>query len=413
AWEPAGLAARVSPFETMRTHSSQVRQRSRQWLVVAEISAAVALLLTAAALTRSVTALLQVDPGFAAARVLTARVTLPATTHGSAEVRRTLAERFLADVEALPGVEGAAIGSALPFRSASSPFTFITDAAPADRHQAEHRSISPGYVETLGMTLLAGRSFTAADVRDSPRVALITASLTKVWGVDNPAAVVGRRLSIDGPGGPWREIVGVVADTRHAALTQAGRGELYLPWQQDPWPGLVVIVRFAPGASPSAARVSQALATIDPRLPLFDVEMLADRLRASLGPQVFLQRGFTAFAGLAAVLAVAGVFALLTWNVASRRREIALRLALGASPAAIVRSSTKQMAAMLAVGMMIGAPAAWVISRVIATFVPGCAPLDAATAGLTLAVFVAMTALVCIVPGRRAAATTPSVLVRG
>lgn len=413
SWAPVALSVRISPFETLRAHSPHMRQRTRHGLVAAEVAAAVTLLLTAAALTRSVVVLLGVDPGFAADRVLTARVTLPATSHGSADVRRAIAERLRTELESLAGVERAAIGSALPFRTASSPFTFSTDAATTERHQAEHRSISPGYVETLGVRLLAGRTFTAADGKDAPRVALVTASLTKLWGVDAPAAVVGHRLSIDGPAGPWREIVGVVADTRHRALTQVGRGELYLPWAQDPWPALAVIVRFAPGVSTSASRVGQTLAAVDPGLPLFDVAMLEDRLRASLGPQVLLQRGFSAFAGLAAVLALAGVFALLTWNVTSRRHEIAVRLALGATRASVARSSSLQTAALLGFGTVTGTTAAWLLSRLIAALVPGCVPLDVATTGLTLAAFSTIAALVCIEPGRRAATTDPCILIRG
>jgi ABC-type antimicrobial peptide transport system permease subunit len=158
--------------------------------------------------------------------------------------------------------------------------------------------------------------------------------------------------------------------------------------------------------------VQQALAATDPRLPLFDAAMLADRLRASLGSQFLLQRGFSAFAGLAALLALAGVFALLTWNVASRQHEIALRLALGATPLAVVRSTSLQTAALLVVGMVTGTSAAWLISHVVAAVVPGCAPLDLATAGLTLAVFAGAAVLVCIEPGRRAAATDPCILIR-
>jgi predicted permease len=412
SWAPVALSARISPFETLRTRVSHLEQRTRHALVVVEVAAAVTLLLTAAALTRSVTALLRVDPGFVAERVLTARVTLPATSHGSAEMRRKIAERLQTELESIAGVERAAIGSALPFHIESSAFNFFTDARATERHQAEHRSIGPGYAETLGLRLLAGRAFTAADGQDRPRVALITASLTRLWGVDVPAAVVGRRLSIDGPGGPWREIVGVVADTRHSALTQAGRGELYLPWAQDPWPAMSVVVRFAPGVPPSASRVRQALAAIDPSLPLFDVAMLPDRLRASLGSQLLLQRGFSAFAGLAAILALAGVFALLTWNVAGRQHELALRLALGATPLSVARSASLQTAALLVIGMAIGGPAAWLISRVVAAVVPGCTPLDLTTTGFTVAVFTGAAGLVCIEPGRRAAATDPCILIR-
>ncbi|HET9269515.1 MAG TPA: ABC transporter permease, partial [Vicinamibacterales bacterium] len=411
SWAPVAVAVRISPFETLRTRASHLEQRTRYGFVVIEVAAAVTLLLMAAALTRSVVALLRVDPGFAAERVLTARVTLPATSHGSADVRRRIAERLRTELESIAGVERAAIGSALPFRVESSPFHFITDATP-DPHQAEHRSIDAGYVETLGLRLLAGRSFSSADGQDSPRVVVISASLTRLWGVDGPAAVVGRRLSIDGPGGPWREIVGVVADTRHSTLTHAGRGELYLPWAQDPWPSMAIAIRFAPGVPPSASRVQQALAAIDPRLPLFDVALLPDRLHASLASQFLLQRGFSAFAALAAVLALTGVFALLTWNVASRRHEIAVRLAMGATPLSIAQSSSVQTAALLVIGMVTGAPAAWLISRAIAAVVPGCAPLDLSTTGFTLAVFAGAAVLVCIEPGRRAAATDPAILIR-
>jgi predicted permease len=412
SWAPVALSIRVSPFETLRTRVAVPARRTRHGLVVTEIAAAVTLLLTAAALTRSVIGLLRTDPGFAAERVLTARVTLPAATHGSADLRRMIADRLRAELESRPGVEHAAIGSALPFRTASSPFRFFTDEAQSALHQAEHRSIGPGYAETLGLRLLAGRTFTAADGKDAAPVAIITDNLAKLWGVQRSAAVVGRRLSIDGPGGPWREIVGVVADTRHSTLTQPGRGELYLPWAQDPWPTLAVLVRFAPGVLSPASTVREGLVAVDSRLPLFDVAMLDDRLRSSLVHQLLVQRAFTAFAAMAAVLALVGVFGLLAWNVSSRRHDLAVRLALGATPASVARSSSRQAAALLGLGIGAGAPAGWLISRAVPAFVPGFAPLDVATAAVTVAIFGGAALLLSLEPGRRAAATDLCILNR-
>jgi ABC-type antimicrobial peptide transport system permease subunit len=140
--------------------------------------------------------------------------------------------------------------------------------------------------------------------------------------------------------------------------------------------------------------------------------MLDDRLRASLAAQFLVQRGFTAFAALATVLALVGVFGLLAWNVSSRRHDIAVRLALGATPASVARSSSRQAVALLGWGIGMGAPAGWMISRAVAAFVPGFAPLDAATAGLTIAVFSTAALLLCIEPGRRAAATDLGILNR-
>jgi predicted permease len=412
---PSFLAGRVAPFESLRVKRSATGRVARRTLVVIEIAGALVLVTMAAAVAANVLRLRAADPGLRPADVLTARVALPAGTY-TASSRRAVAAGLVDQAQALPGVTAAAVGSALPFGGAPAPFNLRPDNDPTTTIQAEHRSVGPAYFDALGIRLLAGRTFEPGDREDAAPVAILSVAVARrIAGsssLDAWRGVVGRRLSVDGPGGPWRAIVGVVDDTRYAGLGAAGRGELYLPWAQDPWPQLTLVVRHAAGVDLTRAQLAAALAVVDPSLPLHDVAPLADRIEASLGVDVLLERGFTAFAALAIVLAVFGVYALLVWAVEARRLEFGIRTALGASPARLSLTVLRETAALALAGVGAGLPLAWAAGRSISALVPDFSPPPSSILMACLVGLIASVIAGALPPMRRAARTDPATALR-
>lgn len=408
---PTVLVARIAPFEALRARASATGSGARRLLVVAEVAGALVLLTMTTVIVQRMSELRAVDPGFSPDNVLTAHLSLPGSTHGTASARRALVSNLLARIETLPGVRAAAAGTTLPFGGVPQPFNVWSSGQP-EPQRVEHRAVSPDYFATLSIGLVAGRSFTPADRADSEPVAIVSERLGRRLAGDDWRRETNWRLSIDGPGGPWRAIVGVVADTRYTAIAEAGRGELYLPWSQDPWPQAVLVVRHRPGVRPTREPLDEALRAVDPRVPLYDVAPLTERLDRSLGLHRLLEQGFKAFGALAGLIAVFGMSALMAWSVETRRIELGIRTALGASPARLARHVLQDVLALALAGIATGLPLAWIAGRAVGATVtdfaaPLAGPAAAAAAGLTLSVLVAAAPL-----ARRAARTSPSSTLR-
>jgi putative ABC transport system permease protein len=408
---PAVVAANVTPFEILRTRSASASVRLRRPLIIGEIAGATVLLVMAVLVARTALSLANTDPGFRSTNVLTARLSLPATTHGTGQIRRETAERIIHAIDAMPGVERTAIGSALPFGGAPAPFNFYPDVG-RPRQQAQHRSVSPLYFSALGIKFLAGRDFNPDDRADAPLVAIVSVRLASRWNVTRPDALLGRRLSIDGPAGPWREIVGVVSDTRYSSLHQDGLGELYLPWTQDPWPQLVLIIRHKAGLSPPPSELSRAINTFDTDLPLFDITPLAARLLASYDLERLLGRGFIAFAALALGLALVGTYALLSWIVETRQTEFGVRLALGAPPGRMRESVGLEAVRLLAAGLAFGVPLSIGAGRLISLVTSNILPLDGRTLFSGVLLVSAGTLVAALRPVWRSGSIDPAVALR-
>jgi predicted permease len=399
------------------------RRRFRSALVAGEVALAVVLLLGAGLLIRSLAALYAVDPGFRTGGVLTMHVTLPQGDYpDDARVVAGFGE-MLRRVGEVPGVAAAGAVTNLPLASTLGDLNFELEGQPVPEDQVSPRAdwqvVTPGYLPALGMQVLAGRGIAASDDERAPGAVVVNQSMARqYWPGRSP---LGARFKLGGEAGPgWVTVVGVVRDVRHAALAEPARAEMYLPHAQFRfWNGggaartLTLAVHTRGDPARLAGPVREAIRAMDPDLPLADVRTLDEVRSESVARPRFLALLLGAFAAVALVLAVVGIYGTLAYLVAQRTYEMGVRMALGARPAAIRRLVVGQGMAMTLAGLVVGVAAALALTRLLSHLLYGVAATDAATF-VAVPLGLALTAAVAAyVPARRATRVDPLVALRG
>jgi predicted permease len=390
--------------------SARHASRLRRGLVVAEIGVTVVLLVGAGLLARSVAELRRVDPGFDTQNLLVLRIA-PDVTRYRGQLVIDYYRRVLDAIQASPGVASAAAVTVLPMSTIGSDFYrpyWLEGARPEGNAlpQANVRMATPGYFETLGLRLIAGREFSAQDTVDAPRVVIINESLARrAWNGQDP---VGRTLVLDYQGGATdRQVVGVVRDARYDGPRSEPAPEIFIPHAQNPYLVMNVVVRTTmdPEALARTAR-AQAL-SVDPDQPVHSVTTM-DRLLADILQEDRFAMWFVAlFAAAGLATAVMGVYALLAYTVAQRRREIAVRMAIGASSSSVARSVVVESLTLAVAGCAVGALGVAIVSRLARSVLFGIAPEDPLTLVTTAAVLVAAVLAASWLPARRAARVDP------
>ncbi|HET7293788.1 MAG TPA: ABC transporter permease [Vicinamibacteria bacterium] len=392
--------------------STGVRPQRRRWarsLIVAEMAVAGVLLVGAALLIRSFDRLLRTDPGFRPEGVLTFQVSLDEATRPEAPEQARFHADAVAAVAALPGVESAAamswqllgIGSATSFEVLDRP-TPATGEEPG----GEVRIVTPGLFATLGMSILEGRDFTAADSADKPRSVVVNAALAReFWPGGSP---LGRRIRMSWGEDIEAEIVGVVSDVRLTALGDPPRATLYWHVAQLPNSFMSYFVRSKAPFETLAPMVRKAMAGIDPGVPVAEMRPLGEVVWGSVQRPFFVFALATAFAATAASLAGVGLFGVIAESVSQRRRELALRLALGAAARHIVQLVLGEGLVLVGLGLALGLLAARAAATLLTSQLYRTPPgsLDAYTIAMAFALLVALLAL--LVPVRRALAAQPA-----
>jgi predicted permease len=383
--------------------------RLRSTLVVVQIAVAVVVLSGGFVLTRSLIRLLNADTGFSADRVLAFHLLL--LHQPTSEGRVHTAARTLETLAALPGVEAVGGATGLALVNAQRGTTFEVEGhadAAADRRRAYFIAASPGYVEALRVRLLAGRSFAATDSASSPSVAVVSQTLARRFFPD-AAVAVGRRIRLVNPeySGEWRTIVGVVADVRYQGLDDANAPVLYTPFAQTPFPWMYVHVRAVADPLASVNAIRAAVRSVDGRLIVGNPQaMTAVATESSADPR-FRAALISSFAALAVILAAIGLHGLVSFGVARRTREIAIRVALGASLASIRRNVFRQALTLAAAGTALGLLGAQWAGRLLSTLLYETTPHDpAALAAVALLLFVVALAA-GVAPARRALRIEP------
>ncbi len=424
----AGLAAGAAPAlvsargdlaralaDGGRTVSSDAaRRRLGSALVVAEVALAMALAAGAAVFAVSLQRVSAIDPGFRAGGVVTARVTFPRSRYPGVAAFRRFEAALLDRVAALPGVTAAGVVNYLPLGARDQPFNLRVEGRPAENAaallSAEMRVASPGYFTAMGIPLLSGRMLDARDGPDAPDVLVVSRAMARRFWPGGDA--VGARVSLRGADGPWLTIVGVVGDVAERALDGEPRPTMYLPFAQETWPNLAVVARANGDPRALAPAVVGAVRAIDPELPVYDVRRMEDYVDAALARPRFQSLLFGAFAGLALVLALAGVFGVMAYAVAERLPEMGVRLALGADPRGLLALVLGRGLRLVGAGALIGAAGAWGLLRVAAGLLVGVRAdqpwLVAATAALVVAAGLAA----CYLPARRASRVDPVTVLR-
>jgi putative ABC transport system permease protein len=382
----------------------------RRALVVAEIALALPLLVAAMLSISTVTRYITGWQGYDPNHSLTFRVILPAARYVNGEAQARFAASVLDALAAVPGAGDVMAGNVLPAMdyNAGRPIELPGQppTEPAKAPRVNYRIISPRYFDVLRMPLASGRAFTDADQPTGEPVAIVSESLArKFW----PAGAVGERVRIGG--GPWLRIVGVCGDVVHDWFDGA-RPTLYRPIAQAPGEVLAFAIRTDRDPMSLVADVRAAVARVDPTQPIFDVMSMRQLLSDRTISLQYIASVMAVFAGLALLLAVLGLYAVMTYLVTQRVREIGVRIALGATGRDVARLTLTQAARLTAVGLAIGLLLAMALGRGMEAGLLGIVSTDLRVTA-ALAIALGATALAAsYLPARRAASIDPMTALR-
>ena len=420
----AGIAPAVQLFRTTpggalrdggsRGATSGAADRVSRALVVSEIALAVVLVAAAGLTFRSLQQLVRQELGVTREGVLTFSVSLPLTDDSAATRERSV--RFFADlqarIEAGPGVERAGAINLLPIASTGmNGQVYIRDRliTQEERPIAEFRVATPGYFETLGVKLLAGRLPDERDVASSPLVVVINETLARLLWPDQPLPdVVGRVMGTGfDDGSTWREVIGIVRDVRSRRPDAPPDPETYVPHAQYPLATMVFTVKTSTPPEALVPYVRQELAQLDPTVPIASVRTMDNVINTATRSSRLYSALTAGFGALAGVLAVVGIYSVMSYSVANRTRELAIRAALGASSRGLLRMIVGEGFMVSALGIALGLAGALAAARLLGSLLYQVTPTDTVVFTIT-AVCVALSALLgYLVPAVRAARVDP------
>jgi predicted permease len=396
-------------------------------LVVAQIGLSMMLLVGTALLLTTFRNLLSTDPGFASGRVVTASISLPVERYaGDVEVR-DFTERFLRAIRAIPGVERAGTTTNIPMGTIGGWGPIIGelyDPTPGESVVSPWRIVtSPGYLEAMGMTVVRGEGFSDNVRADSERVMLVDEALARrFWGDDNPIGTRMYRprfpndLNRTDENTQFYTVVGVVRQVQLRDLTgKGGRsfGAFYLPSTQ--WPSREFVVAIKTSITPESVlrTVRAELAVLDPALPLFDVRTMTERVDLSLATRRLAVELAGIFGAVALLLAGVGIYGVLSYILAQRRREIAIRIALGSSKQSVFRLIVGEGTRLTALGLLLGMAGALLLSESLRSQLFEIAPRNPFILGSVALGVGVMALVVTVLPARKATQIDPSVALRG
>lgn len=394
--------------ESSRSGSADPRPaRARNLLVVAEVALAVVLVAGAGLMLRSLDALYAVDPGFSLDNLVTAEFELPGSRYGDQVAVETFFDELVDRLVATPGVVGVSATDTLALEGTRwTSDLFIDGRPPADTpYIFNRRIVDHRYFTTLGVPVLRGRSFTAADGPDTPDVIIINETLAgQVFPGEDP---VGERIRFgDDDDDPWLTVVGVVGSERVEGLDANPWGEIYLTTRQEPIWYLNLLVRGAAGGQAEAA-VQRELAALDPLVPIIRFRPFEEIVSGSLSMERLLTTLLTAFAAVALLLAAMGLYGVLAYSVAQRTREIGIRVALGARGDDVLRIVVKRALVLVVTGGALGAAAYGAVASTFRALLFEVSPGDPLTLGGVLLVMLATGFAAAYLPARRATRVDP------
>jgi putative ABC transport system permease protein len=402
--------------------ASKERHRARNTLVVAQVALALVLLVSSGLMIRTFQALRDVHPGFVRPEELQSlRLVIPSSQLKEEPAVLRVHHSIMDKVAAVPGVASVALTSTVTMSGQgwhdplfAQDRTYSESQVPPIRL---FKFVSPGYMKTMGGSLVAGRDFTWAEVYDLRPVAMVSENLAReLWG--QPAAAIGKRIR-PYPQGVWREVVGVLSDMRDDGLHQKAPTVAYWPLLMvdfTPTPdnrnfvqrGVSYVIRSSrTGSSGFVNELGHAVWSINPNLPLASVRTMQEIYDASLARTSFTLVMLGIAGGMALLLGVAGIYGVISYSVSQRTREIGIRIALGAQAQAITRMFVGHGLTLAGVGVAVGLTAAFGVMRLLSSLLFEVSPVDPLTYGMVSLTLIAATALASYVPALRATAVDP------
>ena len=386
------------------------RNRVGSLLIVSEIALSFMLLAGAGLLIKSFLHLREINPGFNPDNVLTMRLALTPGKYAQGEPRAQIYRQLIDHVKATPGVQSAGAVLSLPlggdtFDVGRSLIREGRPMTPDESSNAQYLPVTPDYFQTLQIPLKSGRFFTDQDTLQSTKVVLVNETMARaLWPNENP---VGRRFTIWRDEKFPREIVGVVGDTKASLDKEAGR-QMYVPYAQDAtWGSLSLVVRTAGDPSAMTSSVREAIRAVDKGIPNYNLKTMNDVVSTSAAPRRIPMLLMSAFAGVAMLLAMLGIYGVTSYYVTQRTHEIGVRMALGAQIVDVLKLVLRRAMLLAVIGIGIGVAGAIAVTRYLTSLLFGVKPIDrltfvAVAVALAVVVFIA-----CLVPARRAAKIDP------
>lgn len=410
---PAWMVSRSNLQETLKEGSSGGSAERRGWLrstlVVTEVALAVVLVVASGLLLQSFARLQSVPPGFRTDHSLSFAAILPRAKYAEPAKQTAFFEQVLQRVKSLPGVASAALAEPIPLSGSDTLYSLSVEGRATDQGDLPsplYYLVSPDYFRTMEIPLLAGRAFTEQDVDGAPRVVVINRTFAeRIFPNENP---LGRRIRLGRNSDIAREIVGVVADTKHYWLGERNSLlQVYEPFAQMPQSGMNFVLRTSVEPGSLAGAVRRAVQAVDPDQPVIAVQTLEQLLSDSVAQPRFRTLLLGLFGGLALVLASVGVYGVMAYSVARRTQEIGIRMALGAQRGDVLRMVLRGGFTLAAVGVALGLAGAFAATRLLEGLLFGVKPTDLQTYAITAAILVAVALVACAIPALRASRINP------
>ena len=401
------------------------RNRARNALVVAQVALAVVLLVGSGLLIRTFLAMRDVNPGFVRPEeVLTMRISIPQALEPDPTQVARMHEQIVRRIEAIPGVQSVGLSSSVTLDGVRSMDPIFVEDVPSPQGQIpplrRFKWIGERYVETMGNRVIAGRTITWSDIHNTAPVVMVSENFAREFWSE-PSKAIGRRIR-PSPENPWREIVGVVGDERQDSVTEAPPTVIYWPMLMNDWWGVPVFVNSSLVYAVRTPRlrdpgffgqVQQAVWSVNPNLPLARVRTLQEIYDESMAQTSFALVILGIAAAVTLLLGIVGIYGVIAYVVAQRRREIGIRLALGARGGDVQRMFVTRGMVVTGVGLLVGVAAALATMRVLTAVLFGVSPFDPATYGAVLGGLAAVALAATWLPARHATAVDPALTLRG
>jgi predicted permease len=420
---PAFRASRPELVPALKDETVGAERRVRfdlkRVLVVAEVALSLLLLIVAGVFVRSLQAARAIDPGVDIERLVSAPLNVNLLRYTS-DQGRTFYRQLVERVERLPGVESASVARIAVLGGNSRIFSIHVEgrdskhermqseggnAATGDLRMVNANVVGPRFFPTLGIRLVAGREFTDADSATAPLVVILNETAARLhFPGANPSA---SRISVDGPDGPWRQIIGVVRDSAYGDLAEGGVPVAYLPLAQNHETGMTLYVRASVPPATLAGGIRREIQQLEPNLPVPNIQTMTETLGNSLYTARMGAWLLGVFGGLALLLAAVGIYGVLSFSISRRTREMGIRMALGAERSGVFVLVVRDGMWLVGIGILLGAAGGYAAARSVATLVYGIPISDPITFAAPVFILFAVALIACALPAGRAVRVNP------